>query len=84
MGSGTHGGGLTVVEGSGRGSRGESGGRAPLDAPAGWPAGYVGLSVGRVAELVADFSDGGFHGTLTLQFDAGRIVCAKVEQGGEE
>jgi hypothetical protein len=39
-----------------------------------------GLSNGRVMELVADLVGRRFYGKLTLHFEAGHIVCAKLEQ----
>ncbi len=38
------------------------------------------LSVARVAELVSDFMARRFYGKLTLHFEGGHIVCAKLEQ----
>ncbi len=38
------------------------------------------LSHGRVMELVADLMSKRFYGKLALHFEAGHIVCAKLEQ----
>ena len=38
------------------------------------------LSHGRVMELVADLMGRRFYGKLALHFEAGHIVCAKLEQ----
>jgi hypothetical protein len=38
------------------------------------------LSHGRVMELVADLMNRRFYGKLALHFEAGHIVCAKLEQ----
>ncbi|MBI4573023.1 MAG: hypothetical protein HY713_07015 [candidate division NC10 bacterium] len=38
------------------------------------------LSHGRVMELVADLMSRRLYGKLALHFEAGHIVCAKLEQ----
>lgn len=38
------------------------------------------LSYGRVMELIADLMNRRFYGRLALHFEAGHIVCAKLEQ----
>jgi len=43
-----------------------------------------GLSYGRVMELVTDLMSLRFYGKLTLHFEAGHIVCAKLEQSIKE
>ncbi|MBI4574015.1 MAG: hypothetical protein HY713_12125 [candidate division NC10 bacterium] len=43
-----------------------------------------GLSLSRVSELVADLTGRRFYGKLALHFEAGHIVCAKLEQSIKE
>jgi hypothetical protein len=42
------------------------------------------LSHARVTELVADLMGRRFYGKLALHFEAGHIVCAKLEQSIKE
>ncbi len=42
------------------------------------------LSYGRIMELVADLMGRRFYGKLALHFEAGHIVCAKLEQSIKE
>lgn len=42
------------------------------------------LSYGRIMELVADLKGRRFYGKLALHFEAGHIVCAKLEQSIKE
>ena len=42
------------------------------------------LSFGRVSELIADLMARRFYGKLALHFEAGHIVCAKLEQSIKE
>lgn len=42
------------------------------------------LSYGRVMELVAELMGQRFYGKLALHFEAGHIVCAKLEQSIKE
>jgi hypothetical protein len=42
------------------------------------------LSYGRVMELVADLMNRRFYGKLALHFEAGHVVCAKLEQSIKE
>lgn len=43
-----------------------------------------GLSFGRVSELITDLMGRRFYGKLALHFEAGHIVCAKLEQSIKE
>ncbi len=43
-----------------------------------------GLSLGRVSELVADLISRRFYGKISLHFEAGHIVCAKLEESIKE
>lgn len=42
------------------------------------------LSYGRIMEVVADLMGRRFYGKLALHFEAGHVVCAKLEQSIKE
>ncbi len=53
------------------------------DAPA-LPARQRTLSHSRVSDMVAELIGQRFYGKLALHFEAGHIVCAKLEQSIKE
>jgi hypothetical protein len=63
----------------------EEGGRPKAAAgPTASPSRPRTLSYGRVSELVTDLMGRRFYGKLALHFEAGHIVCAKLEQSIKE
>lgn len=64
----------------------QEGGGAPRAMPGATPAQprRGTLSYGRIMELVSDLMGRRFYGKLALHFEAGHIVCAKLEQSIKE